>query len=252
MTLIKYQPAADIVGYTTTKEQGNLSFTVGDKPELVLERRKKLADTIGIDLNRFVFARQQHTDKIAKVTEQDAGRGALSHEEGIPGVDGLYTFDENLVLAFFHADCVPILLHDPVSGLIGAIHSGWQGTLHEITRKALEKIQEDEGIDLANLNVYVGPCLSKESSSIDQDLSPYLVDSTFNNTDYIETTTHEFKIDTRGLTHKMLEDAGVKKENITTIEQDTYQMDESYFSFQRDTQTGRHLTLIYKKGQQPN
>ena len=32
MNWIKYQPAADIVGYTTTKEQGNLSFTVGDKP----------------------------------------------------------------------------------------------------------------------------------------------------------------------------------------------------------------------------
>lgn len=246
MSYIKYQPSPNVIGGTTTKNQGNLSFTVGDDPQEVLLRRQALAKELNIDLSRFVFARQQHTDKIQKVTFQDAGKGAFSHEEGIPLVDGLYTFDEHLVLAFFHADCVPILLHDPISGLIGAIHSGWQGTLSEITRKALDQIKSEENVQLDNLQVYVGPCLSFENSAVNDNINNYLKDSTFDKTPYIKKDGDSYSIDTRGLTLKMLHDAGINKENIINLQEDTFDRKDLYFSFQREHQTGRHLSFIYK------
>lgn len=244
MELIHFNPHPNIHGYTTTKAQKNLSFTVGEDSKTVLQNRQELVSKLNLDLNDFIFARQCHSDKVVKVTSDDRGKGAYDHESGIPDVDGIYTFDKDVVLAFFHADCVPILLHDPVSGLIGAIHAGWQGTLKEILYKGLMKIKNQENVDLSNLLVYVGPCLSFESSAIDHDLQPYLVDSTFDKTPYIKATPYAYKIDMRALTMKMLELAGVPSENVTNYNEDTCTLEDKYFSFQRSRTTGRHLTFI--------
>lgn len=252
MNLIKFEPSANVFGYTTTKSSdaysdNNLSFTVGDDYHHVIKNREHIAAQIGIPLERWVFARQAHTDKIAKVTLDDAGRGARNHEDGIEDVDGLYTFEKNLVLAFFHADCVPILLADPKSHMIAAIHSGWQGTLSEITTKALYQIIEKENLDPQHIKVYVGPCLSFENSKIDEDIEPYLQGSTFDKSDYITQMDGHYQIDTRGLTLKMLLDSGIQQKNIQNLQEDTFELDDKYFSFQRENKTGRHLTFIYQK-----
>ena len=252
MNLIKFEPSDNVYGYTTFKmddsfSSNNLSFTVGNDSLRVIQNRESLATQIGQPLNRWVFARQAHTDKIAKVTKEDAGRGAYQHEDGIEGVDGLYTFEKNLVLAFFHADCVPVLLSDASTGMIAAIHSGWQGTLREITKKAINQIIENEHIDPKNIKAYVGPCLAVENSRIGEDLRPYLDASTFDKSAYITPLKNAYQIDTRGLTLRMLEDAGVLGQNIQIINEDTYTEADKYFSFQRDNDTGRHLTFIYQK-----
>ena len=58
-------------------------------------------------------------------------------DTAIPDTDALYTYEPNLVLCSFTADCVPVIFYNEVNGLIGVIHSGWQGTVKEITSEAL-------------------------------------------------------------------------------------------------------------------
>lgn len=247
---MKYKTPQSILAMTTTRQNGysvnhyasnNLSFTVNENPEIVLKNRHKLANEIGIPLSQWVFARQCHSDQIKKVTLQDAGKGATSHQEGIPNVDALYTYEKNLVLSFFHADCVPILFYDETVGLIGAIHAGWQGTLKEITKKSLSTVITTEGLDPKNLKVHLGPALSFESSLIDKELImlPYELSEHI-----VATKDNQIKINTLALNIEQCLSLGIKKENIVNCGIDTFSNPETYYSFQRDHDTGRHLSLI--------
>ena len=54
--------------------------------------------------------------------------------------DGLITDEPGLCLTVFSADCVPVLLYDPVRGCAAAVHSGWRGTAQAIAARAAEQM----------------------------------------------------------------------------------------------------------------
>ena len=89
-------------------------------------------------------------------------KGSLHYEDGIADCDALYTTEKGIVLGVFHADCVPVLLYDPITSLVAAIHSGWQGTVKEITSKVVSHIIQTEGVDPANLQAYIGCAIEKK------------------------------------------------------------------------------------------
>ena len=55
------------------------------------------------------------------------------------------------------ADCTPILLHDPVTGAVGAVHAGWRGTAGRIGAKAVEAMVHAFGCDPQNIRAAIGP-----------------------------------------------------------------------------------------------
>lgn len=248
-----YSSPDQLLVQTTTRQNGvssgpytsnNLSYTVNDKKENVDQNRQRLAQEVGIDLNHWVFARQCHSDQIAKVDSSQASRGAYDHHDGIENVDALYTFDKNLVLAFFHADCVPLLFYDTTSGLIGAIHAGWQGTLKEITQKSLTQVIVTEDLDPKNIHVIIGPALSFESCSLNPDLVdiPY----TLNKNIQLDENNH-LKLNVVQMNIDQCLACGIPLENIDNQSEDTLSNPDKYFSFQRDQETGRHLSFIVSK-----
>ncbi len=123
-------------------ESLNLSLGVGDDPADVLENRRLLAAAFGAELDDFVFARQVHGAGVRVVTDVDRGSGALSQDDAIPDTDALVTTVPSLVLAILTADCVPIVLHDPVAGVLACVHSGWRGTVARVAARALAAMME--------------------------------------------------------------------------------------------------------------
>ncbi len=107
----------------------NLSLSVGDDPAAVLENRRRVAAAIGTALDSFVFARQVHSGTARVVTAADRGRGTLSAQDGVPDTDALVTSDPDVTLAILTADCVPVLLFDPVARVLACVHAGWRGTV---------------------------------------------------------------------------------------------------------------------------
>ncbi|HEY2520526.1 MAG TPA: laccase domain-containing protein, partial [Streptosporangiaceae bacterium] len=107
----------------------NLSFMVGDEPENVLANRRRAAAALDADLADFVFAAQVHGDVTRVVGAADRGRGTLTAADAVPGTDVLVTADPGTVLAVLAADCVPIVLYDPVAQVLACAHSGWRGTV---------------------------------------------------------------------------------------------------------------------------
>jgi YfiH family protein len=160
----------------------NLSFSVGDDPGCVLENRRRLAAAFGAGLGDFVFARQVHGTWARIVGEADRGCGALSPDDAIAsaggadcaggaasaggadcagGADALVTASPTVVLAILTADCVPIVLHDPVAGVLACAHAGWRGTVAGVTAAAVAAMQ-GLGTRPADVVAAIGPAIGPD------------------------------------------------------------------------------------------
>jgi len=107
----------------------NLSEGVGDEPSAVVANRRRLADAIGLRPECVVWMRQVHGVAAATIT------GPVEHD--VDGVDVLVTDRPGLALAVLTADCVPVLLADPVAGVLGAAHAGRVGAARGVLGAAL-------------------------------------------------------------------------------------------------------------------
>ncbi len=132
----------------------NLGFHRGDRPENVAKNHEILANALGYDLNNLIFCQQVHSDRIRRVTKND--RLGLDHHR-YPEGDGLITNDPGTALMVFTADCTPILLSDPVTGAVGAVHAGWRGTAADIAGKAVEAMVREFGCRPEDIRAAIGP-----------------------------------------------------------------------------------------------
>jgi len=119
----------------------NLSLSVGDDPGCVLENRRRLAAGFGASPEDFVFARQVHGAAVRVVGAADRGSGAFCLDDAVADADALVTKSPGVVLAILTADCVPIVLHDPVAAVLACVHAGWRGTVAGVTAATLAAMQ---------------------------------------------------------------------------------------------------------------
>ena len=132
----------------------NIGQHRGDDPENVAKNYAILGNALGFDPKNLVLTRQIHTDIIRVVTKEDCN--GLDHRN-YPECDALITNDPGVGLVIFTADCTPILLHDPVTGAIGAAHAGWRGTALDIAGKTVRKMVKIFGCDPKNIRAAIGP-----------------------------------------------------------------------------------------------
>ena len=135
----------------------NIGMHRGDAPENVAKNHEILANALGYDVKKSVLSHQVHTDVIRVVTEKDC-LGLDHHLQ--PECDGLITNTPGLALVIFTADCTPILLSDPVTGAVGAVHAGWRGTAMDIAGKAVRAMVSAFGCDPKNIRAAIGPNIS--------------------------------------------------------------------------------------------
>lgn len=142
----------------TTRAAGNLALHVGDDAAAVREHRARSAAAIGRTLDDIVFAEQVHGVKVTRVGTADAGTT-------VSETDALVTTDAGVGLATLVADCVPIVLFDPVARVLATVHAGWRGTVARITEAALRTMIEC-GADPARVLAGLGPALPFERNQV--------------------------------------------------------------------------------------
>lgn len=134
-------------------ESLNTGGTVGDDPVAVLENHRRIYEATGFDYFSRFDVWQVHGDKILCA---DAPRDPDSpHQKA----DGILTQNSGLTLFMRFADCVPILLFDPVKRVIGIVHAGWQGTAKLIGMKAIGKMTECFGSKPEDIFAGIGPSI---------------------------------------------------------------------------------------------
>ena len=132
----------------------NLGLHRGDDDDCVAENRRRLAAALGFDPQKLVLTHQTHSDIVRPVTSRDAV--GFDHRL-YPESDAIITNEPGVALWIFTADCTPILLEDPVTGAVGAVHAGWRGTASAIVSKTVEKMCSLYGCDPKNIRAAIGP-----------------------------------------------------------------------------------------------
>ena len=145
----------------------NIAMHRGDAPGAVEENYRRLGAALGFDPSCLVLTRQTHSDIVRVVNEKD--RAGLDHR-AYPECDALVTNTPGVGLVVFTADCTPILLHDPVTGAVGAAHAGWRGTVAGIAGKTVQVMVEKFGCDPANIRAAIGPNIAACCFETDQDV----------------------------------------------------------------------------------
>jgi YfiH family protein len=150
-------------------ESLNLALHVGDDPARVVENRTRAAAAIGLGLDDLVFCRQSHGRAVAAVTTADRGRGAQSDEDALADADVLTTAEPGIGLVVMVADCVPMVLVDPVARLLACVHAGWRGTTQRVAQAAVEHLVA-LGASPERLVVGIGPAIQAERYQVGEEV----------------------------------------------------------------------------------
>ena len=154
-------PSGAVAGFTTRHEgvsrppynSLNLGSNTLDSSHNVEGNRSLLARSLGSTLDRFLTVTQVHGTDLLVI---DAPNPELSHFLKLE-CDGIVTDQPGIMIAVCIADCVPILLHDPVRKVVAALHAGWQGTAGNIAAKGVEALVSLFGCDRKNIQAAIGP-----------------------------------------------------------------------------------------------
>ena len=152
----------------------NLGMHRGDDPENVAANFRILADALGFDAHKLVLTRQIHSDIVRQVNSADA-KGFDNHDYS--DCDALITNDPGTALAVFSADCTPILLHDPVTGAVGAVHAGWRGTAARLAEKTVYAMMDTFGCKPADICAAIGPNIAQCCFQTDADVPAAMKDA---------------------------------------------------------------------------
>jgi polyphenol oxidase len=225
----------------------NLSFKSNnqdlDDPKSVLENRRILSEAIGTPIENFTYGRQVHQTNVAYITEQQRGAGSIDADTSIQDTDSLIANEPDIALNVFAADCVPILLFDPVKKAIGTAHAGWKGTVGKIVQNTISRMTEESNTDPSDLIVGIGPSIGPESYEVDTPVIEKFKDAGLEQ--FIKTTDATHGMLNLWETNKfLLTEVGVQESNIEIAEMDTYQMEDTFFSDRCTRPTGRFIASI--------
>lgn len=150
----------------------NIAHHRGDLDENVGKNLQILANTLDFDLEKLVLTRQTHSDIVRAVTAADhIGTDHYAY----PECDALITARAGVALMVFTADCTPILLWDPVTGAVGAIHAGWRGTAADIAGKTVRAMEKHYGAKPENIRAAIGPNIGQCCFQTDADVPQAMV-----------------------------------------------------------------------------
>ena len=245
-----------VAGFTTRHEgvsrppynSLNLGSNTLDSSHNVEGNRSLLARSIGATLDRFLTVTQVHGTDLLVI---DAPNAELSHFLKLE-CDGIVTNQPGICIAVSIADCVPILLHDPVKGVVAALHAGWQGTVGNIAGKGIEAMSSIFGSERKDILAAIGPSIAACCYEVDRP-----VRDAFKKAgaawDLFTKEQGEGKwlLDLGAANRRLLSDAGLAAAQIQSSELCVSCNQELFFSYRRDGgDTGRQVGFIMLEEQQ--
>ena len=194
----------------------NIGVHRGDTPENLKTNYAILGAALGFSEDSLVLTRQTHSDIVRPVTMEDAGKGLL--KDVWPECDALITNAAGVALAVFTADCTPVLLHDPITGAVGAIHAGWRGTAAGIAAKTIAAMVSHYGCRPENIRAAIGPNIGQCCFETDRDVPDAMIHALGERaTDSIQKSGNKYYVNLKSLNALWLQLAGVEHIEISSL-----------------------------------
>lgn len=210
------------------KENGLLNFIGGSHfnfravtaGKTIKEDYEGLLEKAGITNPLEIYSGQQtHSTNVVQV-EAEEGEPFLVGRE-FPETDGLLTAKKHIALVIKFADCTPIVLYDPTEKVQAIVHSGWRGTVGEISKIAIEKMVNDFDVKLENIFAYVGPSIDQENYEVGAEV--YEAFSMNPDRDlFFKPYGKKYLLDMSLANIQLLLQAGLKEENIEVEKTSTF------------------------------
>ncbi|TFV66810.1 UNVERIFIED_ORG: peptidoglycan editing factor PgeF [Bacillus sp. AZ43] len=209
----------------------NLGDHVGDDPAAVAANRARVARELGVAGDHMVWMSQVHGTGVAVVDGPQDGP--------VPDTDALVTATPGLVLAVLAADCVPVLLTDPVAGVVAAVHAGREGVRRGVLPRALSAMAS-LGARARHVTALLGPAVCGACYEVPAAMQAEV--AAVAPAAAVRTRRGTTGLDLRAGLAESLHRAGVTE--VVTDARCTVE-DPRLFSHRRDGVTGRHAGLVW-------
>jgi YfiH family protein len=137
-------------------ESLNVGATVGDDYQRVIQNRNLAFDALGRSTTTLYDVWQIHSADV--VTTDRPKSENVPHKKA----DVILTDNPDVTLFMRFADCVPILLHDPIRKVVGIAHAGWRGTVQKTAQAAVLAMQTKYGSRPEDILAAIGPSICVE------------------------------------------------------------------------------------------
>ena len=190
---------------------------------------------------------QVHDVKVAVVDRED-----ISPQE-LDGYDAMVTDLPGLAIGVRTADCIPVLLYDPVKKAAAAIHSGWRGTVSKIISKTVAKMQSTYSSQPSDLLAVIGPAICIDCFQVGEDVALKFKEAGFDVNSVwafqgpktgngMEGGHH---IDLKQACRQTLVECGLNGSNIQISDLCTYEDNHLLYSARKESiECGRNITYI--------
>ncbi|MGG3282803.1 peptidoglycan editing factor PgeF [Paenibacillus solani] len=232
----------------------NLAFHVGDRPDDIVENRRRTAATLGFSLDDWTCGEQVHGVRIGVVREEDKGRGSQDRASAFQDTDGLVTNVPGILLASFYADCVPLYFWDPVTRAVGLAHAGWKGTLGGIAEEIVRSMAAEYGSQPQHIHAAIGPSIGECCYEVDDRVMDHVRDSgnglvisdeVTKSALYLDKGDGKYMLNLKEINRHIMIKAGILAEHIECTSWCTSCNHDLFFSYRKDGgTTGRMASWI--------
>ncbi len=217
----------------------NLSRSTGDDPANVQTNMNRLLSALALAPETLVQASQAQADGVAIVDTRHCGTI-------VQGIDALLTQTPGVTLILRFADCVPILLFDPVQRAIGLVHAGWRGTVLKIVTHAVQTMFDSFGTRPRDLTACIAPSIGPCCYRIGEDVGAQVRNTFGNVNDFLISQPDGIHLDLWQANAVQLRALGVEQIEITDL--CTAHRTDEFFSHRAEHgKTGRFGVIIALK-----
>lgn len=243
----------NVFAFSTTRQGGvsrgqyatfNCNDYSGDSPELVGQNKEILCDMLPVRPSLLVVPHQNHGISIKKIDANYLSQSVQIRQGLIEGVDALITQLPKVCICVSTADCIPILLYDPVHCAIAAVHSGWRGTVKKLVQLTINEMKQYYGTHPGDIQAVIGPGIGIDAFEVGDEVYDEFLRAEFP-VERIAVRRDKWHINLWESNKWLLTEAGVNIDRIELSEICTYTQNENFFSARKQgVMSGRILNGI--------
>lgn len=215
---------------------GNITLDI-DKNILNIFSSKSINEILKeLNLDNYYETKQVHSNIVHIVDDN-----YINSSTG----DALITNKPNKPLIIKIADCVPIILYDKENKVVAIIHSGWKGTLENITTNTVEVMQKKFNSKVENINAYIYPSIRNCHFEVEEDVYSLFKEKINNIDKYTKKINIKYYIDLQSIIKDNLNNLGITNIKDTNI--CTYCHHDIYHSYRYNHTDKRNILLVMIK-----
>ena len=251
-----YHIAEGVTAFSTTRHGGysqgnygefNVNLYCGDEPEAIARNRRLLCKELAVAEDRLVMPHQVHDTGVSQIGKTFFMLSEEIRKQVLEGIDALITNLKHICIGVSTADCIPIIIYDPEHHAAGVVHSGWRGTVANITGRVVTSMQMAYQSKPELLKAVIGPGISLKNFEVGDEVYEAFADAGYP-MEQISQKQEKWHIDLFACCRLQLEATGIKAENIEESGICTYDNVEDFFSARKlGIASGRILTGIVLK-----